>query len=173
MELEFHQLDLRYESLRVHRQDRERRLLASLAEHGQQVPIVVVAIIEERIDLWSSTATKGFVHYGVLVETRSMRRYGICLKPKRWFWTDLSEQQKEKRHWNKAGCFPSCIAVWNELGWSCPAFDRSKSGCHVDWRLYVNCLKSVQQYVRLGKIGAQAAMKYWCRLRVQTALDFR
>ena len=47
MDLEFHQLDLRYESLRVRRQDRERRLLASLAEHGQQVPIVVVAIAEE------------------------------------------------------------------------------------------------------------------------------
>jgi ParB family transcriptional regulator, chromosome partitioning protein len=40
--LEFHQLELRYERLRVVRPEPERRLLASLAEVGQQVPIVVV-----------------------------------------------------------------------------------------------------------------------------------
>ena len=43
MELEFHQLDLRYERLRVCQPARERRLLASLADAGQQMPIVVVA----------------------------------------------------------------------------------------------------------------------------------
>jgi ParB/RepB/Spo0J family partition protein len=42
VDLEFHQLDCRYESLRVRQPDRERRLLASLADHGQQTPIVVV-----------------------------------------------------------------------------------------------------------------------------------
>ena len=42
MQLEFHQLELRYERLRVVRPEPERRLLASLAELGQQVPIVVV-----------------------------------------------------------------------------------------------------------------------------------
>lgn len=47
MDLEFHQLDLRFEHLRVRRPDRERRLLASLAASGQQVPIVVVAVREQ------------------------------------------------------------------------------------------------------------------------------
>ena len=42
MELEFHQLELRYERLRVNRPELERRLLSSMAEVGQQVPIVVV-----------------------------------------------------------------------------------------------------------------------------------
>jgi hypothetical protein len=42
VELEFHQLVLRYERLKVVRPEAERRLLASLAEVGQQVPIVVV-----------------------------------------------------------------------------------------------------------------------------------
>jgi ParB/RepB/Spo0J family partition protein len=42
VELEFHQLALRYERLKVVRPEPERRLLASLAEVGQQVPIVVV-----------------------------------------------------------------------------------------------------------------------------------
>ena len=43
MQLEFHQLDRRWEHLRVRHPVRQRRLLASLAEVGQQVPIVVVA----------------------------------------------------------------------------------------------------------------------------------
>lgn len=42
MELEFHQLDLRYEALRVRRPSRERRLVVSLEIHGQQQPIIVV-----------------------------------------------------------------------------------------------------------------------------------
>ena len=43
MQLEFHQLDRRWEHLRVRRPHRQRRLMASLAESGQQTPIVVVA----------------------------------------------------------------------------------------------------------------------------------
>jgi ParB family chromosome partitioning protein len=42
MQLEFHQLDRRWEHLRVRQPGRQRRLLASLAESGQQTPIVVV-----------------------------------------------------------------------------------------------------------------------------------
>src|SRR6202158_3310709 len=43
MQLEFHQLDRRWEHLRVRSPHRQRRLLASLADAGQQTPIVVVA----------------------------------------------------------------------------------------------------------------------------------
>ncbi len=43
MDLEFHQLDLRYEALRRRHPRKERHLLASLAEHGQLLPVVVVA----------------------------------------------------------------------------------------------------------------------------------
>jgi hypothetical protein len=43
VDVEFHQLDLRYEALRKRSPRREARLLASLAEGGQQVPVVVVA----------------------------------------------------------------------------------------------------------------------------------
>ena len=42
MQLEFHQLDRRWEHLRVRHPARQRRLLASLAEAGPQTPIVVV-----------------------------------------------------------------------------------------------------------------------------------
>ena len=42
MQLEFHQLDRRWEHLRVREPHRQRQLLASLGESGQQTPIVVV-----------------------------------------------------------------------------------------------------------------------------------
>ena len=42
MNVELHQLDLRYEKLRTHKPDAERRLVGSLATIGQQVPVVVV-----------------------------------------------------------------------------------------------------------------------------------
>jgi len=44
MQLEFHQLERRWERMRVDHPQRRRRLLASLADSGQQVPIVVVAV---------------------------------------------------------------------------------------------------------------------------------
>ena len=47
MKLEFHQLDRRYEHLRVRNPERQRRLLASLAASGQQTPIVVVAVSDK------------------------------------------------------------------------------------------------------------------------------
>lgn len=43
MEIEFHQLDLRYEGLRRRDSRRERALLASVSALGQQTPVVVVA----------------------------------------------------------------------------------------------------------------------------------
>src|SRR3990172_9736263 len=50
MNLEFHQLDCRYEALRKRDPRKERQPLASLAEHGQLLPVVVVAA-EERFIL--------------------------------------------------------------------------------------------------------------------------
>jgi uncharacterized ParB-like nuclease family protein len=46
MQLEFHQLDRHFEHLRVRDPGRHRHLLASLADAGQQTPIVVVARAE-------------------------------------------------------------------------------------------------------------------------------
>ena len=42
MEIEFHQMELRYEGLRRRCPEREKRLVASLAQYGQQTPVVVV-----------------------------------------------------------------------------------------------------------------------------------
>ncbi|HEY5506435.1 MAG TPA: ParB N-terminal domain-containing protein [Coriobacteriia bacterium] len=43
MDLEFHQIDYRYEGLRTRPPRKERQVLASLADHGQLLPVVVVA----------------------------------------------------------------------------------------------------------------------------------
>ena len=48
MQLEFHQLDRRWEHLRVRQPRRQRYLIASLAESGQQTPIVVVLAPDQR-----------------------------------------------------------------------------------------------------------------------------
>ena len=47
MQLEFHQLDQRWEHLRVRQPHLQRRLLASLAEAGQQTPIIVVVSADD------------------------------------------------------------------------------------------------------------------------------
>jgi ParB family chromosome partitioning protein len=47
MELEFHQLDRRWEHLGAGKPERQRRLMASLAASGQQTPIVVVAVANQ------------------------------------------------------------------------------------------------------------------------------
>jgi ParB family chromosome partitioning protein len=48
MQLEFHQLDRRWEHLRVRQPHLQRRLMASLADSGQQTPIVVVLSPDQR-----------------------------------------------------------------------------------------------------------------------------
>jgi ParB family transcriptional regulator, chromosome partitioning protein len=43
VEIDLHQLDLRHRYLRIMDGERRRRLIGSLAEIGQQVPVVVIA----------------------------------------------------------------------------------------------------------------------------------
>ena len=43
MELEIRELDLKYQRLRIRDRAHHRRLVSSLVEHGQQVPVLVVA----------------------------------------------------------------------------------------------------------------------------------
>lgn len=47
VQLEIHQLDQRYAALRIASRSRQRRLVASLLEHGQQTPVTVVPHVEE------------------------------------------------------------------------------------------------------------------------------
>ena len=43
VDVDLHQLELRHDDLRIRGGDRRRRLIASVAELGQQVPVIVIA----------------------------------------------------------------------------------------------------------------------------------
>ena len=96
MQLEFHQLDRRWEHLRVRHPARQRRLLASLAESGQQTPIVVVAV-EGQVDRYvvidghkrisalqqlGRDTVEGKGHRQILVPTREPSRPHIAAVPR-------------------------------------------------------------------------------------------
>jgi ParB family chromosome partitioning protein len=161
MDLEFHQLDLRYEGLRVRRPEREKRLLASLAERGQQVPIVVIALAEEpnrflvidgykriralqrlgqdtvRVTVWDMNETEA------LVLDRSLR-------------TAEGETALEQG-WLLAELHRSFGLSLEDLA---RRFDRSVSWVSRRLALVRELPDSIQQQVRRGEIGAHAAMKY-------------
>jgi len=161
MDLEFHQLDLRYEGLRVRRPERERRLLASLAERGQQVPIVVIALAEEsnrflvidgykriralqrlgqdtvRTTVWDMDETEA------LVLDRSLRTAeGETALEQGWLLAELNR---------------SFGLSFDDLA---RRFDRSVSWVSRRLALVRELPESIQQRVRQGEIGAHAAMKY-------------
>lgn len=160
MDLEFHQLDLRYEHLRVRRPARERRLLASLADSGQQVPIVVVPIQDQhdrylvidghkriaalrrlsrdtvRATVWQMTEAEA------LVLDRSLRlSEGETALEQGWLLAELESR------------FDYGIDHLARL------FDRSTSWVSRRLGLVELLPDSVQERVRRGDIGAQIAMK--------------
>ena len=161
MELEFHQLDLRYEHLRVCRPDKERRLLSSLAECGQQVPIVVVAIVDQpnrflvvdgfkriralrrlkqdtvHATVWNMTETEALLLH------RSMR-------------TAEAETALEQG-WLLAELYRGFGLSFEDLA---RRFNRSTSWVSRRLALVEELPISVQEKVRSGQIGATAAMKY-------------
>ena len=153
MELEFHQLDLRYESLRVYRPDRERRLLASLADHGQQIPIVVVEDESNRfiiIDGYNRIRALRRLDRDTISETAWNMKEIEALILDRSLRTAEGETAMEQG-WLLSELHSSLEMSLADLA---RRFDPSKS--RVSRRLALVCElpQSVQQYVRLGKIGA-------------------
>src|SRR3989442_2876788 len=161
MRLNFHNLDRRYEHLRVRNSERQRRLLASLAATGQQTPIVVVAVSGKPdryqvIDGYKRIAaleqlgrdTVDAVVWGMseadaLVLERSMRfsEQETALE-QGWLLAEL-----ERRF----GCNLEDLAR---------RFDRSVSWVSRRLALVEQLPETVQQHVRAGEISAHVAMKY-------------
>ncbi len=160
MDLELHQLDLRYEELRTRHPARERRLLASLAEVGQQVPIVVVA----------APAAGPFVLVDGYARVRALRRLGLdVVHAVAW---ELGEPEAlVLERTLRAGDVESPL----EQGWFlreliarfgltaeelARRFDRSPSWVSVRLGLVRELPEEIQALVRRGAIGAHGAMKY-------------
>jgi ParB family chromosome partitioning protein len=160
MDLEFHQLDLRYEELRGRSPARERRLLSSLAEVGQQAPIVVVC---------ASEAARHVVIDGYK-RVRLLRRLRQdTVRATTW---DLGEAEALLlERMMRAGDADNALEQgWflrelrdrfalsgEELG---KRFGRTPSWVSRRLSLVAELPESVQNHVRAGAIGAHAAMKY-------------
>lgn len=160
MDLEFHQVDLRYEALRTRSAAREARLLASLAESGQQAPVVVVTV--------------GDVGRHVLVDgykrVRALRRLGRdTVRAMAW---DLGEAEalvveRLMRSGDGAGALEEGWLLAElrdrfgmtveELG---KRFDRSGSWVSRRLGLVGELPREIQEQVRRGEIAAYAAMRY-------------
>src|SRR5213082_2582187 len=161
MQLEFHQLDRRYEFLRVRNPQRQQQLLVSLAATGQQTPIIVVAVADQPdrylvIDgcqriaaleqlgrdtveavIWPMSEAEA------LVLERSMR---------------LSERDTAlEQGWLLAELEQRFGYSMDDLA---RRFDRSTSWVSRRLALVELLPKMIQQKVRMGEIPAHVAMKY-------------
>jgi ParB family chromosome partitioning protein len=157
-QLEFHQLDRRLESLRVRHPARQRRLLASLAETGQQTPIIVIenagrylvidghkriAALEQLGRDTVDAVVWEMSEAGALVLERSLRtREPETALEQGWL---LAEME------SRLGCSIEELAR---------RFDRSKSWVASRLALVETLPEAVQQLVREGEIAAPVAMRY-------------
>ncbi|HYN07160.1 MAG TPA: ParB N-terminal domain-containing protein [Vicinamibacterales bacterium] len=169
MELEFHQLDVRYERLRVRQPARERRLLASLADAGQQMPIVVV------------TAGSAYVVVDGHKRVRCLRRLqrdtvgavvwempeAEALIFRQLLHTDATESALEQ------GWLLRTLHEDHKLALDALArrFDRSVSWVSRRLGLVRALPESVQHRVQDGQLVAHAAMKYLVPLARANAGD--
>jgi ParB family transcriptional regulator, chromosome partitioning protein len=169
MDLELHQLDRRYEALRTRSARRERRLLSSLSEVGQQTPIIVVR------DSARWVVVDGYKR------VRAVHRLGQdVVRATEWALGEAEALLLERAL--RGGDADSAI----EQGWLlrelmqrfglgpdelARRFDRSPSWVSRRLGLVTDLPAAVQEQVRLGAIGAHAAMKYLVPLARANAND--
>ena len=160
MKLEFHQLDRRYEHLRVRHRGHEQRLLASLATSGQQTPIVVVAISSEpnRYQVIDGhkrvTALEQLGRDTVEATVWEMSEADALVLERSLRFSERESALEEG--WLLA-------ELEQRFGYSleqlATRFDRSPSWVSRRLALVEQIPASVQQHVRSGKIAASVAMK--------------
>ena len=156
--LEFHQLDRRLERLRVRHPARQRRLIASLAETGQQTPIIVIKqdhsyLVIDGHKRIAALQTLGRDTVKAVVWDMSEAEALLLDRSLRMSEPDSALEQG----W--------LLAEMEEcLGYSVDdlarSFDRSASWVARRLSLVETLPETVQQQVREGKIGAQIAMRY-------------
>lgn len=159
MDIEFHQLDLRYEGLRRRAPEREKRLLASLAQMGQQAPIVVVGG-----DGGSRVVIDGYKR------VRALRQLKVdTVLAMTWDVAELEALLLERlmRRGESDGALEQAwllrelharFALSNqELA---RRFDKSESWVSRRLALIEDLPEEIQAQVRVGAIVAHAAMKF-------------
>ncbi|GAC1662319.1 MAG: hypothetical protein PVS2B1_20970 [Candidatus Dormibacteraceae bacterium] len=160
MHLEFHQLDRRWEHLRVREPHRQRRLLASLADSGQQTPIVVVAAgSPDRylvIDGYKRVTALAQLGRDTVEATVWAMSEAEALLLSRSLRFSLRESALEQG-WLLAEMEQRFGYGLEELA---RRFDRSTSWVSRRLALVEWLPEAIQQQVREGKLAAQVAMKY-------------
>lgn len=161
MRLEFHQLDRRWEHLRVHHPARQRRLLASLAAAGQQTPIVVVAT-EDQPDHY--LVIDGYQRIAALQQLGRDTVEAVLwpMSEAEALLLDGSLRWTEQQSALEQGWFLSELEQHFGYGLEELArrFDRSVSWVSRRLALVELLPEAIQQQVRAGRIAAQVAMKY-------------
>lgn len=157
MDLELHQLELRYEALRKRAPSAERALLGSLAEHGQLLPIVVV-----------SEASR-FVVIDGYKRVRALKRLARdTVRASDWQMPELEALLLERRL--RCGAEDALEQAWllaelqQRFGLSLEElarhFERSRSWVSRRLGLLQGLPQSIHEQVRAGALAAHAAMKY-------------
>jgi len=161
MQLEFHQLDRRWERLRVHHPGRQRRLLASLADSGQQTPIVVV---ETDGQAGRYVVIDGYKRITALQQLGRDRVEAVVwpMNEAEAIVLDRSLRLSEQETALEVGWF--LAELEQRFGYSLDElarrFDRSVSWVSRRLALVEALPEAIQQQVRDGKIAAQMAMKF-------------
>jgi ParB family chromosome partitioning protein len=169
VELEFHQLDLRYERLRVRQPARERRLLASLADAGQQTPIVVVitAATHVVVDGHKRVRCLRRLHRDTVTAVVWEMPEPEALIFRQVLHTDATDSALEQG-W-------LLCTLHDDHGLSLEhlarRFDRSVSWVSRRLSLVRTLPALIQQHVRDGQLVAHAAMKYFVPLARANAAD--
>jgi ParB family chromosome partitioning protein len=161
MQLELHQLDRRWEHLRILEPHRQRRLLASLADSGQQTPIVVVLSKDNRerylvIDGHKRIAALQQLGRDTIEATVWAMGEAEALLLSRSLRFSPQESALEQG-WllvEMEHCFGYGM---DELA---RRFDRSVSWVSRRLALVELLPEAIQHQVREGKLAAQVAMKY-------------
>ena len=172
MQLEFHQLDRRWEHLRVRHPARQRRLLASVADSGQQVPIVVVAA-EGQPDRYvvidghkRIAALEQLGRDTVEVVVWPMSEAAAVLLDRSLRWSE--HETALELGWLLA-------EMEQRFGYSLDdlarRFDRSVTWVSRRLALVELLPEAIQQQVREGKIAAQVAMKFLAPVARQSLED--
>jgi ParB-like chromosome segregation protein Spo0J len=157
VELELHQLELRYEALRKRAPVAERQLLGSLAEIGQQLPIVVVSEAQR------------FVVIDGYKRVRALKRLARdTVRASGWQMPELEALLLERRMrcasedafdqgWLLAELRARFGLSLEELA---RRFERNKSWVSRRLALVQILPATIQESVRTGTLAAHAAMKY-------------
>jgi ParB family transcriptional regulator, chromosome partitioning protein len=161
MQLEFHQLDRRWEHLRVRHPARQRRLLASLAEVGQQTPVVVVEA-EDQADRY--VIIDGYKRIAALEQLGRDTVEVVVWPMKEAAAVLLDRSLRLSEHETALEVGWLLAELERRFGYGLDElarrFDRSVSWVSRRLALVEVLPEAIQQQVREGKILAQVALKF-------------